>query len=75
MRFAGDAGGHIIAAETEKAALRAMKLIKVKYQVLEAVLDFRTAKDNPVLVHPEEDWYPPLPGGRRHTAATWWPAR
>ena len=28
----------IIAAETEKAALKAMKLIKVKYQILEAVL-------------------------------------
>lgn len=30
-----------------------MKLIKVKYEVLEPVLDFRTAKDNPILVHPE----------------------
>ena len=58
VRFAGDVVA-IIAAETEKAALKAMKLIKVKYQVLEAVLDFRTAKDNPVLVHPEEDWFPP----------------
>ena len=58
VRFAGDAVA-IIAAETEKAALKAMRLIKVKYEVLEAVLDFRTAKDNPVLVHPEEDWYPP----------------
>ncbi len=58
VRFAGDAVA-IIAAETEKAALKAMKLIKVKYQVLEAVLDFRTAKDNPILVHPEDDWFPP----------------
>ena len=62
VRFSGDAVA-IIAAETEKAALKAMKLIKVKYQVLEAVLDFHTAKDNPVLVHPEEDWYPPCPVG------------
>ena len=62
VRFAGDAVA-IIAAETEKAALKAMKLIKVKYQVLEAVLDFRTAKDNPVLVHPEEDWFPPCEVG------------
>ena len=72
VRFAGDAVA-IIAAETEKAALRAMKLIKVKYQVLEAVLDFRTAKDNPVLVHPEEDWYPPCPVGgdnRRNLVAS-----
>ena len=58
VRFAGDAVA-LIAAEDEKAAMKAMKLIKVKYQVLEAVLDFRTAKDNPVVVHPEEDWYPP----------------
>ena len=57
VRFSGDAVA-IIAAETEKAALKAMKLIKVRYQVLPAVLDFRTAKDNPVLVHPEEDWFP-----------------
>ena len=62
VRFAGDVVA-IIAAETEKAALKAMKLIKVKYQVLEAVLDFRTAKDNPVLVHPEEDWFPPCEVG------------
>ena len=62
VRFAGDVVA-IIAAETEKAAQKAMKLIKVEYQVLEAVLDFRTAKDNPVLVHPEEDWYPPCQVG------------
>ena len=62
VRFAGDAVA-IIAAEDEKAAMKAMKLIKVKYQVLDAVLDFHTAKDNPVLVHPEDDWYPPCPVG------------
>ncbi len=55
VRFAGDIVA-IIAAENEKAALRAMKLIKVDYEVLDAVLDFRTALDNPVLVHPEDDW-------------------
>ena len=57
VRFVGDPVA-IIAAETKKAALRAMKMIKVKYQVLEPVLDFRKAKDNPILVHPEEDWNP-----------------
>ena len=62
VRFAGDVVA-IIAAETEKAALKAMKLIKVQYTVLEAILDFRTAKDNPVLVHPEEDWFPPCQVG------------
>ena len=49
IRFAGDVVA-IVAAETEKAARKAMKLIKVKYEVLEAVLDFHTAKDNPILV-------------------------
>ena len=62
VRFAGDAVA-IIAAENEKAALKALKLIKVEYDVLEGVLDFRTAKDNAVLVHPEEDWFPPCPVG------------
>ncbi len=62
VRFVGDPVA-IIAAETEKAALRAMKLIKVKYQVLEPVLDFRKAKDNPILVHPEDDWFPPCQVG------------
>ena len=62
VRFAGDVVA-IIAAETEKAALKAMKLIKVKHEVLEAVLDFRTAKDNPILVHPEDDWFPPCQVG------------
>ncbi|MBP3409670.1 MAG: molybdopterin-dependent oxidoreductase, partial [Clostridia bacterium] len=58
VRFAGDVVA-IIAAENEKAALKAMKLIKVKYEILPAVLDFRTALDNPALVHPEDDWFPP----------------
>lgn len=62
VRFVGDVVA-IIAAETEKAAYKAMDLIKVKYEVLEPVLDFRTAKDNPILVHPEEDWFPPCEVG------------
>lgn len=62
VRFVGDPVA-IIAAENEKAALKAMKIIKVKYEVLEPVLDFHTAKDNPILVHPEEDWYPPCEVG------------
>ena len=62
VRFTGDAVA-IIAAEDEKAAVKAMKLIKVSYRVLEPVLDMHTAKDNPILVHPEEDWFPPLPVG------------
>ncbi|MBR5219869.1 MAG: molybdopterin-dependent oxidoreductase, partial [Clostridia bacterium] len=62
VRFAGDAVA-IIAAESEAAAEKAMRLIRVDYDVLDAVLDFHTALDNPVLVHPEEDWYPPCEVG------------
>lgn len=62
VRFVGDVVA-IIAAEDEKAACKAMKLMKVKYNVLEPVLDFHKAKDNPVLVHPEDDWYPPVDVG------------
>ena len=72
VRFVGDPVA-MIAAETEKAARKAMVLIKVKYQLLEPVLDFHTAKDNPVLVHPEEDWYPPCEVGgsnRRNLVAS-----
>ena len=72
VRFAGDVVA-IIAAETEKAAEKAMKLIRAQYDVLEPVLDFRTAKDNPVLVHPEEDWFPPCQVGgdnRRNLVAS-----
>ena len=62
VRFVGDAVA-IVAGEDEAAVDRALKLIKVKYQVLEPVLDYHTAKDNPVLVHPEEDWKALCPVG------------
>ena len=62
VRFAGDVAA-IVAAETEAAADKALKLIQVEYEVLTPVLDFRTAKDNPVLVHPEEDWKALCPVG------------
>lgn len=62
VRFVGDVVA-IIAAENEKAALKAMKLIKVEYEKLTPVLDFRTAKDNPILVHPEDNWVPTVDVG------------
>ena len=72
VRFVGDVVA-IIAAENEKAALKAMKLIKVKYKILEPVLDFHQAKDNEILVHPEEDWLAQVPVGgdaRRNLVAS-----
>ena len=62
VRFVGDPVA-IVAGETEEAVDKALKRIKVKYRVEEAVLDIHTAKDNPILVHPEDDWYMPIPAG------------
>ena len=55
LRFVGDAVA-IVAGQTEAQVDHAMRLIKVKYQDLPPVLDMHEAKDNPVLIHPEEDW-------------------
>ena len=62
LRFVGDVVA-IVAGDTEQAVDRALKLIKTEYEVLKPVLDFRKAKDNPVLVHPEEDWKSLCPVG------------
>ena len=55
VRFVGDAVA-IVAGEDESAVDKALRLIKVEYDVQPAVLDFRTAMDNETLVHPEESW-------------------
>ena len=62
MRFVGDAAA-IVAGTSEEAVKKAMKLVKIKYEVLEPVLDFRKAKDNPILVHPEDNWKSLCPVG------------
>ena len=72
VRFVGDPVA-IVAGYDEKKVDEALKLIKVKYQVEEAVLDFRTAKDNPILVHPEDNWKALCPVGadnKRNLVAT-----
>lgn len=72
LRFVGDAVA-IVAGETEKAVDKAMKLIRVDYEVLEPMLDFHTAKDNPILVHPEDSWRSLCPVGadnRRNLCAS-----
>lgn len=65
LRFTGDPVA-IVAGEDEKAVNKALKLIKVRYEVLEPVLDFRKAKDHPVLVHPEKNWESLCPVGADH---------
>ena len=62
LRFVGDPVA-IIAGQTEEAVDRAMKVIKVEYDVLEPILDLRNAKDNEILIHPEENWIANCPVG------------
>ncbi len=62
VRFIGDTVA-IVAGETEAAVDLALKRIKVKYRVETPVLDIHKAKDNPTLVHPEEDWKLKIPLG------------
>lgn len=54
VRYVGDEVA-IVAATSEQAANAALKLIKVKYEVFEPVLDFEQAIDHSSVVHPEED--------------------
>ncbi len=55
VRYVGDAVA-IVAAETEEIANRALKLIKVDYEVLPAVLDYEHAKDDGApVIHDEPE--------------------
>ncbi len=62
VRYVGDPVA-IVAGTDDKCVDRALSLIKVEYEVLEPVLDFHNALDNPVLVHPEENWESLCPVG------------
>ncbi len=55
VRYVGDPVA-IVAAESEEAAEKALKLVKVEYEVLEPVLDFETAEQSASAVHPEDDY-------------------
>lgn len=55
VRFVGDPVA-IIAGKDEACCMRAMKLIKVQYEVLEPILDFKQSLDNPILIHPEDNY-------------------
>ena len=62
VRFVGDPVA-IVAGENEQAVDKAIRLIRVEYEVLEPVLDYHTALDNKILVHPEDSWNAPCPVG------------
>ena len=73
VRYVGDEVA-VVAAETEEIALEAMKLIKVDYEVLEPVLDFEKAADNPSVIHPEDKIHEMFPIGfepKRNIAASY----
>ena len=53
----------IIAGRDETCIKKAMRLMKVDYDLLEPILDFHEAKDHPVLIHPEENWEALCPVG------------
>ena len=54
VRYIGDEVLAVVGVN-ESVVEKALDLIKVEYEVLEPVLDFETAKDNEVIVHPEEE--------------------
>lgn len=53
VRYVGDEVA-IIAAIDEKTAVKAMKMIKVEYEVLKPIIDMKDAIDNEMLVHDED---------------------
>ena len=72
VRFVGDVVA-LVAGETEEAVDKALKRIRVNYRVEAPVLDMHKAKDNPILVHPEENWKLKIPLGgdnKRNLCAT-----
>ncbi len=62
LRYVGDEVA-IVVGTSARACEAAMKLIKVDYEKLPAVLDFREALDNPVIVHDEDDIHVNIPLG------------
>jgi len=73
VRYVGDEVA-CVAAVSEEVAEKALSLIKVEYEVLEPVLDFEKAKDNPSVLHPEEGIKEMFPIGflpKRNVAASY----
>lgn len=71
VRYVGDEVA-AVAALTEDIADEALKLLEVEYEVLEPVLDFEKAVDNPSVIHPEPEAHEMFPIGfdpKRNIAA------
>lgn len=56
VRYVGDPVA-IVAGQDESCVDKAMRMIQVKYEVLEPVIDFEKALDNPSVIHPESDYH------------------
>jgi putative selenate reductase molybdopterin-binding subunit len=62
VRYVGDEVA-IVAAVDDDTAVKALKLIKVEYEILEPVLDFETALENKSILHPEPEIHEMFPIG------------
>lgn len=74
VRFVGDPVA-IVAGKDETCVDKALKLIKVKYDVLTPILDLHESLDSEILVHPEENWRSLASVGadnKRNLCATGW---
>lgn len=56
VRYVGDAVA-IVAGDNEKAIKKALKLIKVEYEVLKPILDPQEAIDHTTIIHTEDDYH------------------
>ena len=73
VRHVGDEVLAVAAIDNETCE-KALELIDVEYEVLESVLDFETAVDNPVILHPEPEIHEMFPIGfepKRNIAASY----
>ena len=57
IRFVGDPVA-LVAGTSEEAVDRALRVLRVEYDVQEPLLDFTKALDNDIVVHPEDNWNP-----------------
>lgn len=62
VRYVGDPVA-IVAGRDEACVDKALRMLKVKYQLLDPVLDFERALDNPSVIHPESDYHNNMPIG------------
>ncbi len=62
VRYIGDEAAAVAAVDV-RTAEKALKLIDIEYEVLEPVLDFETAFENKIIIHPEPEIHEMFPIG------------